>query len=265
MIRAYEGSQIVDHGDHLVIRSTENPTFWWGNFLLLSALPSPGETARWLSRFAAEFPAARHVALGIDIPDAGTADAADLLSAGLSCQRCSVMTATTVHDPPRPNRAATYRRLSGDSDWEQAADLRAACYGEGPGNDRAFIEARIVAERGLTEAGHGSWFGAFSNGQLLAQLGLLTDGSGTARYQAVETRPDARRQGLAGTLVCHAARHGLDPVGVSTLVMVADPDDVAIGVYRSVGFADVESQISFARPPARPPAEGFRGLVAPAS
>jgi hypothetical protein len=62
-----------------------------------------------------------------------------------------------------------------------------------------------------------------------------------------------RRRGLAGTLVCHAARHVLDTAGASTLVMVADPADSAIRVYRAVGFADAETQIGFERPP---PADG---------
>jgi hypothetical protein len=35
-----------------------------------------------------------------------------------------------------------------------------------------------------------------------------------------------------------------------TLVMVADPDDAAIRVYRSVGFTVTETQLSFVRPPA---------------
>jgi len=123
------------------------------------------------------------------------------------------------------------------------------CYEGQPGGDRAFVEARIAVERGLTGAGLGSWFGAFRDGQLLAQLGLVTDGSGIARYQNVQTHPAARRQGLAGTLVCHAARQVLDTAGASTLVMVADPADNAIRVYRAAGFADAETQIGFERPP----------------
>jgi hypothetical protein len=36
----------------------------------------------------------------------------------------------------------------------------------------------------------------------------------------------------------------------STLVMVADPEDVAIRVYRSVGFTVTEPQLGFIRQPA---------------
>lgn len=249
MLRVLEGSEVADCGDFLVVSSPADPTFWWGNFLLLSAPPRPGEAGRWLSRFAAQFPEARHVALGIDGTDGRGADDSELRAAGLSPELSTVMTASAVHDPPHPNRAAACRQLASQDDWRQAAELGVACHAGEPGGDRAFIEGRIAAERAAAEAGHGSWFGAFQDGRLLAQLGLFCH-DGIARYQNVETHPAARRQGLAGTLVCHAGRHGLETLGAGMLVMVADPGDVAIRVYRNVGFADTETQVGYERPPA---------------
>jgi predicted GNAT family acetyltransferase len=65
----------------------------------------------------------------------------------------------------------------------------------------------------------------------------------------VETHPGARRRGLAGTLVWHAGSAAI-AAGTRTLVMVADPDEAAIRVYRSVGFTETESQLGFIRRPA---------------
>jgi hypothetical protein len=65
-LRVLEGAQVADRGDYLVIRSPDNPGFWWGNFILLSAPLGPGTAGAWLARFAAEFPAARHVTFGVD-------------------------------------------------------------------------------------------------------------------------------------------------------------------------------------------------------
>jgi ribosomal protein S18 acetylase RimI-like enzyme len=248
MIRKLEGSHIADRGDHLVIRTAGNPGYWWGNFLLLASPPPAGEAASWLAAFAAEFPDAKHVALGIDVTEAGIVDDAELVAAGFEVERSSVLTARTVQEPPRPNKAATYRELSGDEDWQQAAELRSVVTEGTPGHDPGFLRSRVTAERALTEAGYGSWFGAFMDGNLVAQLGLITDGSGVARYQNVESHPAVRRRGLAATLVWHAGERGLE-AGADTLVMVADPDDVAIRVYRSAGFADAETQIGFERRP----------------
>jgi ribosomal protein S18 acetylase RimI-like enzyme len=248
MIRMLEGSSVVAGDGCLVIRTPQNPTFWWGNFLLLAAAPPAGEAARWLAAFAAEFPGAQHVTLGIDTPAAEAVDVSELAAAGLTPDLSAVMTAAALHDPPHPSTDASCRALAGDADWQQAAELRAAVTAGTPGHDPVFLHSRVAAERALTESGHGWWFGAFTGARLCASLGVITDGSGLARYQNVETHPDARRQGLAGTLVVHAGRHALAE-GIRQLVMVADPEDIAIRIYRSVGFTRTESQIGFARAP----------------
>ena len=54
---------------------------------------------------------------------------------------------------------------------------------------------------------------------------------------------------MAGTLVWLAGRWALNQMAARTLVIVADPAAEAIRIYRSVGFADRETQIGFQRPP----------------
>jgi predicted GNAT family acetyltransferase len=81
-------------------------------------------------------------------------------------------------------------------------------------------------------------------------MGLFTASPGLARFQNVKTHPDARGRGLAGTLVHRVSRYGFDELGADTLVMVADPDYLAIRIYRSVGFADTERQLQAERKPA---------------
>ena len=205
MIRLLEGGHVDDRGDYLAIRSPHNPTYWWGNFLLLAAAPQPGHAGDCLAMFAAEFPEAKHVALGFDVTEISAVDVAELTAEDLRLERSAVLTANDVHEPPQPNLSATYRELSGDDDWRQAATLRAVLSEGEPGAEPGFLHARIASEQALTEAGHGSAYGAFIDGQLVAQLGLITDGSGIARYQNVETHPDWRQQGLAGTLVWRAS------------------------------------------------------------
>jgi RimJ/RimL family protein N-acetyltransferase len=245
-LRVLEGAEIADGGDYLVVRSPVNPDYWWGNFLLLAAWPGSGTGNHWLVRFAAEFPQAQHIALGVDRADEEDTAPPEFLAAGLEPQHDTVLTCATVGPPPHPNAEAEVRRLESDADWQQAAELSVRCFE--PSEPGDYVKRRTAARRRLTQAGHGAWFGAFAGGRLLAQLGLFDAGDGYARYQHVETDPQARRQGLAGTLVWRAGRWGREVLGAGTFVIVADPADVAIRVYRACGFADTQSQFSFERP-----------------
>jgi len=248
-LRVLEGAEVTDRGDYRVIRTADNPDFHWGNFLLLAAWPAPGTGDAWLARFAAEFPAAGHVALGVDITDGPGKVPGEFGAAGLELERATVLTCTDVRRPRHANTEARIRPLESDADWRQSAELNLRCYGEGEPSE--YLERRVAARRRLTRAGRGAWFGAFGGGErLLAQLGVCDAGHGLARYQDVETDPGARRQGLAGTLVWRAGRYAARALGARMLVIVADPAESAIGVYRGCGFADRESQLSFAPPAA---------------
>jgi ribosomal protein S18 acetylase RimI-like enzyme len=242
------GSVLEDRGDHVVVRTPDNPTFWWGNFVLLAGPPTDAADARqWLGVFEAEFPAAAHRTFGIDGTVGTAADGAPLAALGMETEVSSVMTATSVHEPPKPNREPTYRPLESDADWEQQVELTMA--GETIGYDREFSEGRALAHRRLVDAGQGQWWGAFKGGRLLSSMGLFRASPGLARFQTVKTHPDARGKGLAGTLVHEIGRFGFADLDAETLVMVADPEYLAIRVYRSVGFADTEVQIGVERKP----------------
>ncbi len=245
------GSRIEDRGDHLVVTSPANPTFYWGNFLLLGEVPAADQAPVWLDRFRSAFPDAQHVALGIDGTARTSVDAQAFVDLGLSAETSSVMTAQSVHPPARPNTRATYRKLETDEDWAAHIELRMAIDDEVGDLDAhlRFVTAKAQTSRELGEAGHGAWFGAFIDGRMLSSMGLVRASGELARFQTVETHPDARGQGLAGTLVHHVSRYGFDELGATTLVMVADPDYVAIRVYRAVGFVSSQTQLQLQRAP----------------
>ena len=238
MLRRMAGSRIEERTGHLVVRTPANPGFWWGNFVLF-ADPPTGTDA--LAVFAAEFPGAAHVAIGVDGTDGVLGDVVSGL--GLTAEVNSVLTAQHLRAPVP---GATVRSLSTDDDWRQAVDLRLACYYETPTPDeRRFTELQVSEQRRLCEAGHGSWYGAFVEGRLRSGAGLFHDGD-LARFQSVETDPGFRRRGLASAVLGQAA--GQEPGG-RTLVIVADPDDQAIRLYRALGFTETERQIQLYRAP----------------
>lgn len=250
MVRVLEGSEVIDHPDYVTVRSPANPEFWWGNFLLLPAAAAHGPAEPWLDRFRTEFPGAGHLALGLDGTGVPEPDFGSFAAAGLELVQETVLTAPALREPARPNRDAVIRPLAGDQDWQQAVELQATCdAADGGPATRTFIEARYAGRQRATEAGHGAWFGAFRGGELVAQLGIFAQPGGVARYQDVGTHPAARRQGLAGTLVWRAGQYALGELGARTLVILADPAEAAIRVYRSVGLTDHETQLSMHRAP----------------
>lgn len=248
MLLKLGGSVVVDRGGHLVVRTPANPGFHWGNFLLFDTPPRAGDAARWRALFEAEFPEAEHLAFGVD-GVAGTAgETTEHQALGTTADVSTVLTAdllvSSVPTPP-----ADIRALSSDDDWHQALALDFACYGapvdEG---SRSFAERRVAGYRSLCEAGHGSWIGAFVEGRLRAGAGLFGTGPGLARFQNVETHPDFRRRGLASAVIHHAGQYALPDLPARTLVIVADPEDHAIQLYRTLGFVDTERQVELHRP-----------------
>lgn len=246
-LRSWSGSEIDDRGDHVVVRTPTNPTFYWGNFILLPRRPEADTVPDWLELFAREFPGSRHVAFGVEPSDGTLADLEPFREAGLEPEAQAVMTATEVHPPARPNTEATIRPLTSDEDWDQQVAL-ALTDPELSGNSD-FAAQRTKGERQLVDDGHGTWFGAFLDGLLVSSLGVFVTSEGLARYQDVQTHPGFRGRGLCGTLVHRAGTHALDELGVQTLVMVADPEYTAIRIYRAAGFTESETQLQALRRP----------------
>ena len=228
------GSEVVERGTHLVVRTASNPTYYWGNFLLIPAPPADAdEVAHWVAEHHGEFGAA-HVSLGIDRIAGG--DLTPLRDAGLVVDEPVAMTASTVHLPPRPNADVELRRV-GDEDWPRLVDLTLSGEDD-PHLTRDFIQRKTDSYEHLVRSGHGHWWGAFLGDDLVASLGIFRAGEGLARFQSVKTHPDHRGRGICGTLVHRASQDAFDSLDAQTLVMVADPADTAIRVYRSVGFTE---------------------------
>jgi ribosomal protein S18 acetylase RimI-like enzyme len=236
------GSVVEDRGTHLVVRSPDNPSYFWGNFLLLAEPPFPGGEKEVVGAFHTEFPLADHVSIGIDTADLTDEARAAFEDAGMTVDVATVLTASSLQAPREVD--AELRELTGDDDWEARARLSQQLYPNTPEDTfMTFARQKSTQERRLVDAGRGTRFGAFVDGSLVSTAGIFVTEEGVARYQSVETHPDHRRRGLAAAVVHAAGQHALDRLGVRTLVIVADTDGEAIGIYRRLGFSDVERQL----------------------
>ncbi|WP_019585111.1 GNAT family N-acetyltransferase [Deinococcus apachensis] len=255
-LRVLEGAQVEDCGAYTMVRSPTNPTFWWGNFLLLHEAPRPGSLEDWLARFREAHPGAAHITFGIDTTDGEAGAAVEFQAAGFRLDRNTVLTTGRTIPPAKPLPGeVTLRPLETGADWDAALLLRLAVNAsdERPLEEagyRTFAVQKLAGLRASQEAGHGAYLGAFLEEQMLAGLGVYDAGGGVTRYQNVETHPGWRSRGLAGHLVHFAGEWAQNHLAAQTLVIVADPEYHAQRLYERVGFRPTEVQTALERPPA---------------
>ena len=252
------GAEIAERDDCIVLRSPANPTYFWGNCLILPAAPRDEDLPRWLARFDEEIASKQsestHLAFGVN-----AATLTDFLPAWCAAgidefHDIAVLTLAADALAPRPAVRDTpglvLRALALPDELEfaveaQVAHREAAFEAEGYRDYRRRAMQRISAMQATASA---NWFGAVVDGVLAADCGLVHDGR-LGRFQHVGTQVAWRRRGLCRALVHHVCRHAFESLGLQRLVMCADPHDVAIGIYRSLGFAHVETHWCLQRRP----------------
>lgn len=246
-------AEILERPDCLVVRTPSNPTYYWGNCLLLPALPRDDELAHWLGRFHEEIasrqPASRHVAIGAEVDFSGQRlPAWEAAGFHLHIEAMLRLRRGEGRPPARPARGAVeLRRLDLPRDAEAIAAVEMTdADGFEPAGYRAYLAQQHARFARLQARGQVQWFGLACDGTLAATCGLLRDGP-TGRFQRVIVHPDFRRRGLASAMVHGVVRHAFDDLGLDELYMAAVPDDVAIGIYRSLGFRDLSSGIGLQR------------------
>ena len=243
------GAEVAPRDDCIVLRTASNPTYYWGNCLILPEAPRDADVGRWLARFDDEIarrqPESRHVAIGINagvlphpLPswrDSGVDEFDDMAVLTLEPEGLTA-------SPPARVEGVELRRLRWPDELELAVEAQVAARDasfEAEGY-RVFRRRSMRRVAEMHAAGIAQWYGAFVGGVLAADCGLAHDGA-MGRFQYVETQLAWRRRGLCRALVGAVCRDAFGPLGLARLVMCADPHDVAIGIYRSVGFEQVET------------------------
>jgi ribosomal protein S18 acetylase RimI-like enzyme len=259
MFAAFDG-HVEDAGDHLIVRTPASPGYYWGNFLLWDRLASNADLEPWLRRFdetiVKSHPGTGHVAFGM----LGTATDYTAPAAFAAAGFAHYGITTLLLGPgqlrplPRePDGAFEFRPLVLPDELDDVVALNLACNEDfEPGGYRRFRREQMLRYTRMQDAGMGHWWGAWHGDTLCASLGLFgpPGGGGLGRFQHVETHPSWRRRGLCRALVRAACTWGFERDGRAQLVMNADPDEVAIGIYRSVGFQPHDTLWELERRPA---------------
>ncbi|MDO9074052.1 MAG: GNAT family N-acetyltransferase [Rubrivivax sp.] len=247
-----EGAIVHERADCIVVRTPGNPGFYWGNFLLLPAPPRDDALAYWMARFDEEItdlqPASGHVALGVNGPPS-TADLPSWTAAGFELIETAVIEQgpRELRTPAREPRGEVHVRpldLAREMDAVIAQQL-ADPHGFEPAGYERHRRAQMKRYAAMAERGVALWFGAWCDGVLAADCGLMRDGTApgaTGRFQHVSTHPDFRRRGLCSALVHEVTHFGFEHWQLARVVMCADPEDVAIGIYESLGYRRIDRE-----------------------
>lgn len=238
---------IVDGGDHLVVSTPTQPSFYWGNFVVAPAPRDAAEVAHWVARArAAAAPGVAHVAVVFD----GALDAlsAEVIAAfeaeGLQREELIAMTSTT--EVRAPTTRFDVRPFAGDDDWAALRELSLLCDDQ-PGL-AVYLDGWIPSRRTCIAAGQARWWGAFDGGRLIASAGVVPLGA-VARYQDVQTHPDARRQGAASAVLAAIAADERARGATTLVIVVAADNSPARAAYRRLGFVDGDRAVQALRRP----------------
>jgi GNAT superfamily N-acetyltransferase len=229
------GSTVDDRGDHLVVRTPQNPLFHWGNCIFVTDPGAVDDASKWVAEFATAVPEANWVAIGLaQMPT----EEAEWTRRGLELELDDVLATSTLPRQTAPPDRYRVHALRTDDDWEQFVRRDLAYNEETAQHERTsherFARARAAAYRALSERDAAVFVGAFQQDRLVGELGIVHCGL-TARYQTVGTDPAHRGQGICSHLLGVAAAETAG-WGCQRWVIVTGATNPAGRVYRRAGF-----------------------------
>lgn len=236
--------EVIDRENYQVVKCHSNPNFFWGNLLIFKNAPKQGDLKNWKSLFQQEIsdPKIYHQTFAWDEEEIG--DISQFQDDGFKLEKSVVLVAhkNQIKLPLKNHKSVEISPLKNPEDWKAVIELQSATnpqYGD-------FYCKQATTYQRMIDKNLGQWFGAYLEGNLVASLGIFTEGN-VGRFQIVSTHPKFQRQGICGTLVYKSSEYAFEKMGVDTLVMVADEDYHAAKVYESVGFVPKEKMYGICR------------------
>lgn len=236
--------RVVVHRDGFIEqRWPDLPVSIHGNCLWLPDPPTASALPGLVSRFEAMWSDDPRIAHVCFCWDGGEADPALYEAAGargMSWEHWTAMAMdTATMRPVTPSPGLEVRPFE-SGEWALMAEANAAWDpSEGPGAEAAYVafkEGVRAAWRSWLAEGHARWWGAWRQGVLVGQAGLVDTPYG-GRFQSVETHPAHRRQGVCSALMSTVAADALQRH--PAVHLSAEPEGPALGLYTHLGFREV--------------------------
>lgn len=237
---------VSEQKDFWIIRMPENPTYYFGNFMYLKEAPSNELLAALEAKFRAAFSknsVRKHYTFVWNGLEAN--DLSNFEEKGYNVERVIALSLDRKSFilPKKLNSTIQVKAFDTESDWQQLIELEVAERDKSHEEKsyRVYLTKKISNYRILSEQGKGNFYGAFSETELVASMGLFFTNT-LGRFQAVMTKSNFRKQKICTTLLNHVIEIGLNRV--PELVIVADIDYYALELYEKFGFKRKEGQTS---------------------
>jgi GNAT superfamily N-acetyltransferase len=230
-------------GAAVALRTPSDPSFRWGNLLVLDEPIAAGALPRWEARFEdafADLPGVRHRTLAWTGADGALAE---LAAAGYDVDRNTVRVASAgdLADPGPPPEGFALAPVRGEADWRLALHLEANPY-EDPEAYRLHMERRAATYRRLAAGAmpglRGGWYLATLDGEPAGSMGVFVR-DGLARFQAVYVVERHRGRGVATAMVHAVARAAFARWDARQAAIMVDDGTQAERIYARIGFRDV--------------------------
>jgi RimJ/RimL family protein N-acetyltransferase len=246
---------VIDvHANYIIVRTPNNPQFYWGNFLLIDHAPASNQWPQWLALFKQAItevqPMSQHIAIGFNhATQAKVALPQTLQEQGWQQDTLATLVLNTSDLRLQAGILPTeyiFKLLNLADDEKALAELK--CRNNDDGYEievyRNYLARRLARDARMSAAGQGGWYGVFTRDshELIACCGLFNgtgDDATLGRFQYVLVDKPYRRQGLCKAMVARVVADGFDARGLQTQVIAAYPKEAAIRIYRSLGFRDV--------------------------
>ena len=238
---------IIEEKDrYTVIRTPSNPGYFWGNLLYFEKAPTEGCFELWLECFREEFGEdCGHVTFAWNEDIKGSIE--PFIKVGFEWDETVVLKLAKPIFEFQMNETVDVRPITTDKEWQAVVDLQIhMSEQEKTPEFIEFKEKAFASMRSIQEQGYGAWWGAFLDGKLVGDMGLFFDfETKVGRFQSVETHPDYQNQRICKTILKSVMTDAIEDKGISDLVIVTEPSNHALNIYRSCGFVDHSRQFGF--------------------
>ena len=230
--------EVCEKSGYSVVRTPDNPGFYFGNFLILEEPPK--DLARWNRVFEETFgPQVKHRCFSWAAGEPQGDLPSEFAQLGFEHETTAELRLLpTDLWVDLADQRWTIRPLHAERDWEACAALSRACDSTAAdaGDDyRLFAERQRANRREWLKRGMATWWGAFHGHELVGQCGLVPCGD-VGRFQTVETHPEWRRRGICTALISRVADDAFRRSPIERLVLGAEIDGPAIALYHRIGF-----------------------------